>query len=363
MAYVRNTTSAQGFICCSYSQSEVFSMFNSKSIRICLLLVFFLASSLSVFAQRTGYRHYIAGSSANVSPSTSEGYVFMGGGGDVIEAFQWMIDRSGGGDFVILRADRPDRRFNYYDWVYNTVGGVNSAETLWIQSRQGANSNFVYNTIRNAEAVFIAGGNQYDYVADWKGTKIEQAIDELIVKGVPIGGTSAGMHIMSDRIYDGRNNSSYGSEALEDPYNQYMTFSDGFLNVPYVYGLTTDTHFYERDRMGRPVAFIARNIKEGYAAANNARAMAVDEDTAYCMEGDGYGYVLGDGYAYFLRSNQAATVCAPGQPLTIRDIDVYRINSSGSHSFDLRTWSGSGGVSYQLDAINGTLQSSKGSIY
>lgn len=328
----------------------------------CLLIICFL-SSVSALAARGGYRHYIAGSSANVSPSTSEGYVFMGGGGDVTEAIEWMIDKSGGGDFVILRADRPDRRFNYYDWIYSDLGGVNSAETLWIQDRNGANNNFVYDTIRNAEAVFIAGGNQYTYTADWKGTKVEQALDELMVRGVPIGGTSAGMHIMCDRIYDGRVNSSYGDEALDDPYNQYMTFSDGFLNVPYVWGLTTDTHFYERDRMGRPVAFIARNIKEGYASANNARALAVDENTAFCMEGDGYGYVFGSGYAYFLRSNEAASVCEPGQPLTIRNIDVYRINSNSNHSFNLSSWSGSGGVSYSLDAVNGNLTSSKGSIY
>jgi cyanophycinase-like exopeptidase len=49
-------------------------------------------------------------------------------------------------------------------------------------------------TIRNAEALFIAGGDQSRYVRFWQGTPVEDAIHELLARNVPIGGTSAGIY-------------------------------------------------------------------------------------------------------------------------------------------------------------------------
>ena len=307
------------------------------------------------------YRVYRAGNSRDVVTEVEAGFVFMGGGGDVQEAFDWLIDRSGGGDFVILRADRPDRRFNYYDWIYSELGGVDSAETIHIKNRAGANANEVRDLVMRAEAIFIAGGNQNTYLEDWAGTQLAAALNDCVARGVPIGGTSAGMHLMCARVYDGRNNSSYGYEALKDPYNFRMTFTPGFLNVPHVDGLTTETHFYERDRMGRAMAFAARLVEDGWS--DYGRVLAVDEGTAFVMDENGYGYVLGDGYVYFLETTSPPSVCTPGQPLTIDDVWVYRIRDDFSQWFDLSNFSGSGGLAYWLDADGGTLVSSRGSVY
>jgi glutamine amidotransferase PdxT len=57
---------------------------------------------------------------------------------------------------------------------------------------------FVIDTIRNAEALFIAGGDQSDYVKLWKGTPIEDAIHHVAAKPAPVGGTGAGMAIMGN---------------------------------------------------------------------------------------------------------------------------------------------------------------------
>ncbi|MDH3365921.1 MAG: hypothetical protein OEM29_07980 [Thermoplasmata archaeon] len=45
-------------------------------------------------------------------------------------------------------------------------------------------------TIRNAEALFIAGGDQSDYVNMWKGTPVEDAIHFVANKPAPVGGTA-----------------------------------------------------------------------------------------------------------------------------------------------------------------------------
>ena len=46
----------------------------------------------------------------------------MGGGTDVDAAFKWMIEKSGGGDFVIIRADNSN---GYNSYIYD-MGGINS---------------------------------------------------------------------------------------------------------------------------------------------------------------------------------------------------------------------------------------------
>ena len=53
--------------------------------------------------------------------------------------------------------------------------------------------------------------------------------------------------------------------------------------------------------------------------------------------------------------------CERGQPLTLRNVDVYRIKPGGR--FDLAAWKGQGGIAYTLSAENGALKSSRGEIY
>jgi cyanophycinase len=80
----------------------------------------------------------------------------MGGSTDVDAGFQWMIDKSGGGDFVVIRATGTDA---YDPWIYSELGGVDSAATIIIKNRAAASDPFVVDKIRNAEALFIAGGD------------------------------------------------------------------------------------------------------------------------------------------------------------------------------------------------------------
>ena len=55
--------------------------------------------------------------------------------------------------------------------------------------------------IGNAEALFIAGGDQSDYVNNWKGTLVEEAIHGLVDRGIPIAGTSAGTAVLGGLVY------------------------------------------------------------------------------------------------------------------------------------------------------------------
>ncbi|MFD2614078.1 cyanophycinase [Paenibacillus gansuensis] len=321
-------------------------------------LVCTLVSGYSAGAANN-YSYYSVGSTADVTKTTSGGMVIMGGSTDVDAAFQWMITKSGGGDFVILRTTGTDA----YNPYVNGLGTVNSVETLIVKNRTGANDDFIYNKIRNAEALFIAGGDQNTYVNYLKDTKVETAIAELKTRGVPIGGTSAGAMVLGEHIYDARNGSVYSDEALSDPYIRYMTFSKDFNSLWNLSDTIVDTHFGARDRMGRLVGFLARNIADGWAPGNGAKGIGVDEQTAFVVEPNGSGYVLGNGSVYFLKTSQAATTIASGTPLAISGVGVYKIGRSSTQSFNLSTWTGSGGTSYTLSAASGSLTSSKGSVY
>ena len=112
--------------------------------------------ALPLFAAKKSYEYYVVGNPADVATSTTAGTVLAGGGSDVAAAFQWMINKSGGGDFVVIRATGTDA---YNPWI-NGLGTVNSVETLIIKSRAAASDPFVVAKIQNAEALFIAGGDQ-----------------------------------------------------------------------------------------------------------------------------------------------------------------------------------------------------------
>ncbi|HNL06961.1 MAG TPA: hypothetical protein PKH93_05255, partial [Chitinophagales bacterium] len=112
------------------------------------------------------YTSYIVGSAMDISTSTQGGTLLMGGSTDVDNAIRWLLQRANGGDVVVIRATGAD---GYNDYMYSELGvTVNSVETLIIPSIAAANNAYVVNQIRNAEALFIAGGDQYNYVSKWR---------------------------------------------------------------------------------------------------------------------------------------------------------------------------------------------------
>lgn len=311
----------------------------------------------SALAGKKQYEYYLVGNSNDVNTPTQSGTVLMGGGIDVDAAFQWMINKSGGGDFVVIRATGTDA---YNPYIYS-LGTVDSVETIIITSRTGASDPFVLDKIINAEALFIAGGDQANYVDYWKGTPVEDAIHNLIAQNVPVGGTSAGLAILGEFVFSAANGTVDSSTALGNPFGRRITLERDFLVVPHLNGLITDSHFVTRDRMGRLATFLARIVNDGWAT--RARGLGIDEETAVVVEADGSASILGNGAAYFLQTPGMPEVCLPRTNLTYRNISVYRI--SGSGTFNFATWTGNGGVGYSITAENGSVTSTQpsGSIY
>lgn len=301
------------------------------------------------------------GSATDISPSVSAGTVLMGGGADVDAAFTWMINKSGGGDFVVIRATGTNA---YNSYIYG-LGSANSVETFLINSRELANDSAVVQAVRKAEALFFAGGDQNDYIRFYRGTALGSALNYLAnVKHIPVGGTSAGMAIQGSVYYDGITN-VVSEEVLLNPYRSGtgIHYND-FLQNPFLKKTICDTHFNTkggttdngiRGRQGRLMSFLSRMITD--SAMTDVKGIACDEKTAVCIGQDGIAMVAGVGKAYFLRQWCAAPeTCVQGQPLTwTNGARVYVIPGPGSYtavpaaakSVDLKDWTTVSGGTYE----------------
>ncbi len=319
--------------------------------------VLFLVMCLSLLAQAQSYKYFRIGNKEDVQTKPVAGIAMMGGGSDLDEAFRWLCDKGNGGDFLILRA-RGDDEYNSY---VNGLCKANSVATLIIPNREAAQDPAVAEIIRKAEVVFIAGGDQANYIRGWKETPVESALNENIAAGKPIGGTSAGLAVEGEFVYsatgdkpDDKNLSS--ADVLADPYFERVTLARDFLKIPLLKNLITDSHFAKRDRMGRTLGFLARIVKDGWSAS--PREVAIDEKSAVLVEADGKAIVVGTGKgAYFLRPTQAPEVCEKGAPLTFRGISVYRVRTGGH--FDLASWTGDAGTAYSLSVERGKIYSTQ----
>jgi cyanophycinase len=327
--------------------------------RLLALLLILVACIPAWAAKAPPYTYFRVGSANDVTTATTAGTVLMGGGTDVDAAFQWMCGLAGNGDFLVIRATGTDA---YNPYIQQLCPGANSVATLIIPSTAAANDANVAAIMQKAEAIWIAGGDQSNYINFWTGTPVQAILKSKISAGVPVGGTSAGMNVLTQFVYSAlAPQGATSSQALADPFNRYLTFARDFANVPKLTGVIGDPHFVTRDRMGRDLAFLCRVATNGWS--NAPRGVAVDEQTALLIDGNGNATVVGSSTAYFLQAPGLPQVCAAKTPLTYLNIAVQRINSSGTFNFG--TWTATGATNYTVSANAGVLSSTQagGSAY
>lgn len=326
-----------------------------------LIAVVFVLSASIYAGPKTGFTSFVAGNPADAqpSPALSPGLVLMGGGTDVDAAFQWMCQRAGGGDFLVIRTTGTDA---YNPYIQQLCPQMDSVETIIITSVAGANSAYVSTQIQNAEALWIAGGDQSTYVALWSGTAVQTGVNFLLnSKQAPVGGTSAGLAVLSQFIYTGAIGSVTSSQALANPFHRYVTLDRDLFQSSLGASKLYDSHFVTRDRLGRSLVFLARIVNNGWAT--QPRAIGIDEETALLVLPTGAATMVGVGAAYFLQAPGPAQVVADRTPLTYLNIGVYKLPQGGT--FNLSTWTGTGGVAYTLNVNNGAVTSTQagGNIY
>jgi cyanophycinase len=326
---------------------------NSKHTSVFALfagVLLFFALFLLAPVSTAKWKYFRAGNAADSAATPRPGIALMGGG-EQDPALKFLCERANGGDFLILRANTEDDYAQRVNEEIRALCPLNSAATIVFSEREDSDDPKLIEHITQAEAVFIAGGDQSNYVRFWQETPVEDALNRHIAAGRPIGGSSAGLAVLGEFSFSSMIDTIHSPEALADPYGNKVTLSRDFLRIPLLANIITDTHFAKRDRMGRLFVFMARILQDGWA--KQVRAIAVEEGAAVLLDPDGQAKIIG-GPAYFLEAKNAPEICRRKTPLTFREISVHRAPPGAS--FNVKDWKGTAGDDYQLSAVNGELK-------
>lgn len=322
--------------------------------------IFVLLLSIPFEMISQSYTSYFTGNPEDVKTVPQGGTCMMGGGSEHDGAMQWFLQQANGGDVLVLRASGSN---GYNDYMFSDLGvSINSVETIVFNNSTAANEAYIHNKIMKAEAIWFAGGDQWDYVSYWRNSPIADLINEALQeRNIVVGGTSAGMAILGKYYFSAQNGTVTSSVALNDPYDDRVTVdSTRFLQVNYLHDVITDTHYDNPDRKGRHVVFLARVLTD-YGVS--AKGVACNEYTAVCIDENGLARVYGDypnypDAAYFIQPNCELSDLNPEScnemfPLVWNKdgsaIKVYRLNGTndGTNTFSMSDWKTGNGGSWE----------------
>lgn len=314
-----------------------------------------LNGSVSTRIERsTDYDYFVTGD-PNAPRAAQTGFLLalMGGGGSVDAAFAAIAERAGHGHIVILRAvsdgsfDPEDG--NYGESFITKWGPVTSAETLVFHNRDASHDPRVLAVLRGADGIFIAGGDQANYIRYWKGTPVEETLNAHVKANRPIGGSSAGLAILGHYSYTALDGGSMESKvALANPYDPGVTLESDFLHLKWMDNVITDTHFSARCRLGRLIVFVSR-INRDHPGVQVV-GVGVDEHTALLVGPDGVGELAqgSQGGVWIVRPSLPPKPLTQ-QPLTARNLHIVEISPGGS--VDFKSWRFRGPSRETVDSI------------
>ena len=273
-----------------------------------------LTLNLNLFAQ--GYICAIGGGSENYNDWSDAPY-------------SWIVQKADSGKIIIIDvSDATSWLPNYFMAL-----GADTAYNKTIATISAANLQSTYDELITAKAIFIRGGDQWDYIRLWKGTKVDSAIQFVFYNGGVIAGTSAGAAVLGDVDFSAQNGSAYPDEALQNPFYSRMKFENNFLKL--VPNVLFDTHFVERGRLGRLIAMLYNQF---YIAGLTLTGVGIDDRTAICISPDGIGEVMGSGAVTILNfDNETRTTSFSSSKYTIENLKADFLTKGWKYDFFNKT--------------------------
>lgn len=287
--------------------------------------------------------------------------LLMGGGSEVDNAFRnQAFPIINGGNIVVLRVTGTNGYQTYFSTSIYSTGPLKpaSVETIILDSVSKANTSYVQWALERAEMIWMAGGDQSDYTANWKGTATERAINSAYNRGAVIGGTSAGAVVCSQYVYDPAGVTAVTSDqAVVNPYRSGMLFTTDFLQLPIMRNILVDSHVDTRTRLGRTSAFMARMRKDGIA--EKIFGVAVGEGGSFFINRDRIGTSRYSPYPTWVLYEDAQTIlqqCVNGQNLVYTNLLRNRMTNAGPpyHTYDFNDSTPTAGGWNIRVSVNGT---------
>ena len=254
--------------------------------------------------------------------------ILMGGGAEDDLASRSFVESAGGGDIVILRASGSLTSYpSYFSLTLSPDPPPASVVTLLTNiPGQGADP-AVLCWLSRAEAVWLAGGHQWDYLGLWP-LELHRALAEVSERGGAVGGTSAGAVALGEAAFDAQFGTVTSETALENPLGAVVSISYPSFAQPELSGVLVDSHFRQRSREGRMLAFLARFMSE--RSHSSVLGIGLDERVAVILENDSLEVsTQGQDGAWFYEL-RAPVSLTPGTPLNLSDLRRIKLGA-GSH--------------------------------
>ena len=134
----------------------------------------------------------LRGTGSDATPSPVRRLVLMGGGPEEDGAARRFVEAAAGGDIVVLRATGSLTSYpDYFAAELTPSPRPASVVTIRTDTPPLADHPSVLCRLNRAEAIWFAGGSQWDYLGRWPHP-VHMAIREAWRRGAAMGGISAG---------------------------------------------------------------------------------------------------------------------------------------------------------------------------
>lgn len=221
-------------------------------------------------------------------PAAPSGVLVLIGGactphGHALRAFLDLVGARSGGKIVGFTeaAADPDESARQWTAAFRSVGAFN-IEFPSFDRHDDALDFRAARLVREAEGIFLGGGDQVRLVSALSGTRVGHEIAERYFDGGVVCGTSAGAAAASELTMAGGEVDEEGNLV-----EQYIGPGLGLLG----HDAIIDTHFSQRRRLQRLFLVVAAN--------RQLFGVGLDEDTALVVRGS-LGEVVGAGGVTFV---------------------------------------------------------------
>ena len=203
--------------------------------------------------------------------------------GEALATFVRMTHADEGGKIIGLTTASMDPTGSAVGWKNDfALAGARNTEFPIVDRRARAQEDRIADKFREADGIFLGGGDQVHLVATIGGSKVGDAIREAYHRGAVVCGTSAGAAALTETILAGGEPDELGKMV-----DMHIGPGLGLLGFHAV----IDTHFAERRRLQRLFVAIAGNPE--------LMGLGIDEDTALVVQGH-LGAVVGAGGVVFV---------------------------------------------------------------
>lgn len=239
----------------------------------------------------------------------------------ILEEVVQLIDK-GTGRLVIVTAatNHPEEVTAEYRRVFHELG-VRKLEVLDIRSREQAQQEASAKKLEGAQGIFFTGGDQLRITSQLGNSPLCKMMRSIYEQGGVIIGTSAGAAAMPDTML-------VAGEGEESPGSCNLSMAAG---LGLISGVTIDSHFAQRGRIGRLLAAVTQNpINLG---------LGIDEDTAILVQKGKSFRVIGSGAVYVIDGSEITYSSLSEEHregiLSMHDVKLHVLGSK--HHFDLVT--------------------------